>query len=302
MSKHVEVEDGELLIRSSNGTMAIVPKAMAKWVDEHISSGNHHVVDHYVKGLAPLKNKAEDGAYIPPSKYGKTLPEVVVKSESTKVPNFVSNPSDALRVDVLNGMTPSEYMETPYVYKREAPSSAYVTNILKKYNTALGGNIEVGGHKNEGYSDLVRRLSKTPGTIQYILDKAYVPPVPSPFAGPLNLVTSAIPYINRTAGALGDAILDPINLIPVGEGIKAVTESAKNIPAAVRFFNNASQSYPEILNALKIGVKNIPNAMAGKDVLEATESYISYPEKNNNLTPEQQKVMDDMINNLNKKK
>jgi len=56
-SKHVEVEDGELLIRSSNGTMAIVPKNMAKFISEHIKSGNHHVVDHYVKSLQPLKEK-----------------------------------------------------------------------------------------------------------------------------------------------------------------------------------------------------------------------------------------------------
>lgn len=52
---HVEVEGGELLIRSSNGMMAIVPKAMAPFIAEHIKSGNHHVVDHYVKSLQPLK-------------------------------------------------------------------------------------------------------------------------------------------------------------------------------------------------------------------------------------------------------
>lgn len=55
--KHVEVEDKEILIKSSNGYMAIIPKSMASWVKEHIDSGNHHIVDGYVKGLQEMKDK-----------------------------------------------------------------------------------------------------------------------------------------------------------------------------------------------------------------------------------------------------
>jgi RNA-binding protein YlmH len=57
MSKHIEAEGGELLIRSSNGYMAIVPKNMAEFIKEHIKSGNHAVVDNYVKGLKEMKGK-----------------------------------------------------------------------------------------------------------------------------------------------------------------------------------------------------------------------------------------------------
>jgi len=66
--KHVEVEDKEILIRSSNGYMAIIPKSMAPWVKEHIESGNHHIVDGYVKGLQEMKDgsKAQDGGTIKP--------------------------------------------------------------------------------------------------------------------------------------------------------------------------------------------------------------------------------------------
>lgn len=66
--KHVEVEDKEILIKSSNGYMAIIPKGMAPWVREHIESGNHHIVDGYVKGLQEMKDggKAQDGGKIPP--------------------------------------------------------------------------------------------------------------------------------------------------------------------------------------------------------------------------------------------
>jgi hypothetical protein len=66
--KHVEVEDKEILIKSSNGYMAIIPKNMAPWVREHIESGNHHIVDGYVKGLQEMKDggKAQDGGKMKP--------------------------------------------------------------------------------------------------------------------------------------------------------------------------------------------------------------------------------------------
>ena len=57
MSKHIEAEGGELLIETSNGYKAIIPKNMAAWVKEHIKSGNHAAVDHYVKGLKEMKGK-----------------------------------------------------------------------------------------------------------------------------------------------------------------------------------------------------------------------------------------------------
>ena len=81
--KHVEVEDKEILIKSSNGYMAIIPKNMAPWVREHIESGNHHVVDGYVKGLQEMKDggKAQDGGKMTPpkdwgqfSKFNQSLP------------------------------------------------------------------------------------------------------------------------------------------------------------------------------------------------------------------------------------
>lgn len=68
MSKHVEAEGGELLIESSNGYSAIIPKNMAAWVKEHIKSGNHAVVDDYVKRLQEMKpnKKAQEGMKIKP--------------------------------------------------------------------------------------------------------------------------------------------------------------------------------------------------------------------------------------------
>jgi hypothetical protein len=81
MGKHIEAEGGELLIESSNGYMAIVPKNMADWVREHIKSGNHAVVDNYVKGLKEVKHKgkAQDGAQIPPVRKDLIRPDGTMK-------------------------------------------------------------------------------------------------------------------------------------------------------------------------------------------------------------------------------
>lgn len=81
MSKHIEAEGGELLIKSSNGYMAIIPKNMADWVKEHIKSGNHAVVDNYVKGLKEMKDgsKAQDGGKVSPVKKDWIRPDGTMK-------------------------------------------------------------------------------------------------------------------------------------------------------------------------------------------------------------------------------
>jgi hypothetical protein len=81
MSKHIEAEGGELLIRSSNGYMAIIPKNMAEFVKEHIKSGNHAVVDNYVKGLKEMKDgsKAQDGGKVSPIRKDLIRPDGTMK-------------------------------------------------------------------------------------------------------------------------------------------------------------------------------------------------------------------------------
>lgn len=93
MSKHVEAEGGELLIESSNGYSAIIPKNMAAWVKEHIKSGNHAVVDDYVKRLqemkpnikAPVKTIVEADAtrttFVKPV-YGEATERPIAKTQS----------------------------------------------------------------------------------------------------------------------------------------------------------------------------------------------------------------------------
>jgi hypothetical protein len=81
MPKHIEAEGGELLIQTSKGYTAIIPKNMAEWVKEHIKSGNHAVVDNYVKGLKEVKHKgkAQDGAQIPPVRKDLIRPDGTMK-------------------------------------------------------------------------------------------------------------------------------------------------------------------------------------------------------------------------------
>jgi hypothetical protein len=82
MPKHIEAEGGELLIQTSKGYTAIIPKNMAEWVKEHIKSGNHAAVDHYVKGLKEVKDvkKAQNGMKMgPPVKKDLIRPDGTMK-------------------------------------------------------------------------------------------------------------------------------------------------------------------------------------------------------------------------------
>lgn len=66
MAGKLEVEGKEILIKSSNGTMAVIPKDKVSMVKSHIASGNHGMVDKFVNTLKEFKHdnqKAGDGLY-----------------------------------------------------------------------------------------------------------------------------------------------------------------------------------------------------------------------------------------------
>lgn len=75
-STKLEVEGGELLIKSSKGIMAVIPKNRVDYVKDLIARKNFAAVDKYVQTLAVLKqkgDKAEDGGVIqdPPKDWNK---------------------------------------------------------------------------------------------------------------------------------------------------------------------------------------------------------------------------------------
>ena len=57
MSKRVEAEGGELVIRNSNGDVAIIPKDKSRRVKGFIKSGNYEAVDRVVAKLPKIKTK-----------------------------------------------------------------------------------------------------------------------------------------------------------------------------------------------------------------------------------------------------
>jgi hypothetical protein len=126
MSKHIEAEGGELLIRSSNGYMAIIPKNMAEFVKEHIKSGNHAVVDNYVKGLKEMKDgsKAQDGGTIKPPTKG------IAPAESTGN-NFGMVAAQNFRMAQQNA-------EKERLYRKalEDKTGAAEEYFTKRYNTS----------------------------------------------------------------------------------------------------------------------------------------------------------------------
>jgi len=66
MKGKLEVEGKEILIKSSDGTMAVIPKDKVSMVKGYIDSGNHGAVDKFVSTLKEFKHnnqKAGDGLY-----------------------------------------------------------------------------------------------------------------------------------------------------------------------------------------------------------------------------------------------
>jgi len=62
----LEVEGKEILIKSSKGMMAVIPKEKVSWVQDQIDSGKHELVDKYVNSLTEFKHdeqKAANGLY-----------------------------------------------------------------------------------------------------------------------------------------------------------------------------------------------------------------------------------------------
>lgn len=310
--KHVEVEDKEILIKSSNGYMAIIPKNMAPWVREHIESGNHHIVDGYVKGLQEIKDggKAQDG--------GKILPKTKIDVEGASVKRINEQdvkdlimPSDATAVrqaqvekilpgrllpeiEITAPAKPIKYDEINYLNPFD--SKYVVTKLLKKANTALGGNIEKGGYNRESYSDLISRLEQTPGTLQNSIKNTpnipNVPNLPFAIAAPVNLGINAFntvrPEVNRVAAATGDVVLDPVNWVPAGRAVKGVLKGAASLI-----------NVPKLTKRLNVIANASPYIDRGLDVLEAGESYANYDDKPRisqpvveDLTPEQKKLLE----------
>jgi hypothetical protein len=118
MSKHIEAEGGELLIETSNGYKAIIPKNMAEWVKEHIKSGNHAAVDHYVKGLKELKpgKKAQDGM-----KIGPPDNKTEAQASTTQIARPVQDKIAPNKLPFLNS-----------VVKQEKPGTPGVLDFIKK--------------------------------------------------------------------------------------------------------------------------------------------------------------------------
>jgi len=91
-----------MLIESSNGYSAIIPKNMAAWVKEHMKSGNHAVVDDYVKRLQEMKPnmKAKNGMKMGPPPTKPMVMADATRTVSVK-PAFGKAKSVTERIEIL---------------------------------------------------------------------------------------------------------------------------------------------------------------------------------------------------------
>jgi len=357
MANTLEVEGKEILIKSSKGLMAVIPKDKVSWVKGQIESGNHGVVDKYVNSLSEYKYddqkagnglyanihakreriaagsgermrkpgeagaptagqfkqaaktaKAEDGMMIklPMKAIEKDVTRVSVQEPSMSKPKVVEK--ETMRIFPVGPLVPFNYYQerkkkekqkaeegikikppvkemavdvsqvSPIVAPKIIPGqllpevsitapakvntgidyanpedwSLIAPMLLKKANTAIGGNIERGGNDRESYSDLMWRLAHTRGTAQHYLHGTY-------------------PNVNKYAGVGGDVILDPVNVAPIGRGAKALLKGAS---AAVM----ASGATRQARNLNILG-ETAPWIDRAGDFYSAVKSYMGYGKK-----------------------
>lgn len=167
-----------------------------------------------------------------------------------------------------------------------------VVKGLKKINTALGGDIERTGYDRESYGDLINRLEQTPGTIQNAIKTVNIPTVPSPIAGPLNFGINAVnavrPSINRTAAAVGEEALDPLNWIPAGRAAKT----------GLNIISNMAKIPPRVAKLIRVIGNSAPWVDKASDTYDVVNEYLDYPtkpkfhkENEQKLTPQQNEFL-----------
>jgi len=142
-AKKVEVEGGELLIKSSNGLMAIIPKDKASWVQEQIKTRNFSAVDDFVKNLKQLermpegKRIAEDGLYASSNPDGDGTPFMNVVASYKK---SMANPSYKARLarEMFGDATPNqEAVEREYKKRADILDNMKVIDASKDMDKSM---------------------------------------------------------------------------------------------------------------------------------------------------------------------
>lgn len=63
----IEVEQGEIAVRNTNGDFAIIPKNKREEVIAFMDEGNHNAIDKIISKLPLMSDYAEDGTLMPDS-------------------------------------------------------------------------------------------------------------------------------------------------------------------------------------------------------------------------------------------
>jgi len=299
----LEVEGGELLIKSSKGIMAVIPKSHTPHVRKLIEEKNFAAVDKFVQSLQPLKRnpnagKAQDGVVIPPSK-------IVSKPDATDVAtpgivrmNYIISkriadneklnkqqkelniaPVKDVVVDATYNKTipipPEEDARKPI--EQTPPLKTYMVRGIKEVGDFIGvKKLKKGGHPNETYSDVVYRLSHTPGTIA-------------------NKIEQENPKGLSLMAGIGEAVLDPVNALPLGaaaqQGFKYLAANAARLPKLAAALTRMS----------KLG-KPADMVNTGNDAWESNKEYESRPEPAKEaMTNKEKELVDEVIKNIKKR-
>lgn len=133
--KKINAESGELIIESSNGNLAIIPKDKREYIQELIKSNKHKEIDKFVSGLPRYSDYAEDGTLLPIN----DPKEVLIEKDGNVKSYDISSPEYKKLYDSGKLMTYDKADDT-YI----APELEEFTVTAKK-NPSIGGMLRKWG-------------------------------------------------------------------------------------------------------------------------------------------------------------
>jgi len=95
MTKQIEAEGGELVLRNKNGSVAIIPARHRQEVLDMLKGGCSKCLDDYISKLPKMADVAKDGTVIP-DKEPKELSEITIRGKKYPKGTIVTNnPNDS---------------------------------------------------------------------------------------------------------------------------------------------------------------------------------------------------------------
>lgn len=289
----VEVQGGEIAIRNEHGDIAIIPREGVKKVELLVATGKHDLVDKYLNTLPKLSSYASDGTVIPKDKMiNITAPDGTVKqvAQSSDEYKTLYNSGKLMNYDKATDTYIAPTLKEAEV-TAEAPAwlkaKRKVQEIGENVNSALTewGTYVAKENKDAGFfGTAMLPVTATLGAAQQVATKA--------LTGKYQTPAEALKLKNPVAAFAADVVLDPLNLVGVGElaklgkleeGYQAIKSMGKG-KAAKKVADEVLPEAAAKLESTALTIEDFNNAADNDTYRALRQSLLSDPTRLENAT------------------